>query len=164
VQDCNGQPAGYVDNDDDCDDTTDDITDGNTYYEDSDQDGFGNSAAPKRACSKPEGYVENGNDCDDNEASINPNGTEVCNGQDDDCNGVADDSVSESLLFTFYRDGDQDGYGDPNETEQACTPSEGYVDNKDDCDDTNPEVYIGAWCREDSTGADECESMINSEC
>jgi len=57
VQDCNGQPTGYVDNDDDCDDTTDTITTGSKYYPDQDQDGFGDFSRPIIACEKPGEYV-----------------------------------------------------------------------------------------------------------
>jgi len=89
----------------------------------------------------------------------------MCNGRDDDCNGEVDEGVPDAILFTFYRDLDQDGYGDPNETERGCTPSEGYVDIGDDCDDTDPMIYIGAYCRgDDATGSDDCESWINTEC
>ncbi len=35
-----------------------------------------------------------GYDCDDSSASINPNGTEVCNSKDDDCDGVVDECLS----------------------------------------------------------------------
>jgi hypothetical protein len=31
------------------------------------------------------------NDCRDDDASVHPGATEVCNGKDDDCNGVVDD-------------------------------------------------------------------------
>ncbi len=32
-----------------------------------------------------------GSDCDDSDPLVHPNATELCNGQDDDCSGVADD-------------------------------------------------------------------------
>jgi len=64
-----------------------------------------------------------------------------------------------SDMNVFYRDQDHDGYGDPDETELACSPSDGYVDNDMDCDDTNPEIYIGAVCR-----VSDCEASINTAC
>jgi len=39
---------------------------------------------------------------------------------------------------TFYKDGDDDGYGDGKMAQMGCVAPEGYVDNKDDCDDKNP--------------------------
>ena len=65
---------------------------------------------------------------------------ETCDGEDNDCDGQIDEEVAE----VFYRDSDEDGYGDINETTQDCEAPTGYVDNADDCDDEddtiNPEV------------------------
>lgn len=164
VQDCNGQPTGYVDNDDDCDDTTDTITTGSKYYPDQDQDGFGDFSRPIIACEKPGEYVTDDQDCNDKDNSINPNGYEVCDGQDNDCNGIVDDVTDDTTKVTFYRDADADGYGDPNVTELGCAPSDGYVKNDDDCDDTNPEIYIGARCMVSESAESMCEGSINSSC
>lgn len=64
--------------------------------------------------------------------------TEICNGKDDDCDGVIDNGVT----TTYYLDGDNDGYGDddPTTSIQACSPSTGYVENADDCDDANAAI------------------------
>ena len=51
-------------------------------------------------------------DCDDSDAAVNPGATEVCDGIDNDCDGLtdsADDSVTGTS--TFYADADGDGYG-----------------------------------------------------
>ncbi|MBK9042964.1 MAG: hypothetical protein IPN97_07130 [Saprospiraceae bacterium] len=40
-------------------------------------------------------------------------------------------------LDTFYRDADGDGLGNPNIFIKACSLSEGYVANDDDCDDNS---------------------------
>lgn len=45
---------------------------------------------------------------------------------------------------TFYQDADGDGFGDPNATIEACTPPTGYVNNGDDCDDSDPNLYPNA--------------------
>ncbi len=44
-----------------------------------------------------------------------------------------------SELFTLYQDADGDGFGNPEISIVACISTAGYVDNGDDCDDTNPE-------------------------
>ena len=45
---------------------------------------------------------------------------------------------------TFYQDADNDGYGDPNSSTEDCTPPTGYVNNADDCDDADPNLYPNA--------------------
>ncbi|MCZ7685198.1 MAG: putative metal-binding motif-containing protein [Sandaracinaceae bacterium] len=42
------------------------------------------------ACSAPDGYVLASGDCDDTRRSINPSAAEVCDGEDNDCDGVVD--------------------------------------------------------------------------
>ena len=47
--------------------------------------------------------------------SIKPGAVEVCNNQDDDCNGQIDDSATDAA--SWYRDSDLDGFGNPNVVE-----------------------------------------------
>lgn len=42
---------------------------------------------------------------------------------------------------SYWADADGDGFGDPFSPAEACTAPEGHVDNRDDCDDTDPEQY-----------------------
>ncbi|MDJ0785896.1 MAG: MopE-related protein [Myxococcota bacterium] len=65
-------------------------------------------------------------------------GTEICNGEDDDCDGEVDEDASDA--GTWYRDGDSDGFGDPDDSVSACTQPAGYVDNSLDCDDGDDQV------------------------
>ncbi|RME20297.1 MAG: hypothetical protein D6798_20790, partial [Deltaproteobacteria bacterium] len=80
-------------------------------------------------------------DCNDRDAAIHPDATEVCDGIDNDCNGVIDvnDAVDAVL---YYQDGDGDGFGDDSRTVSACSQPPGFVTSGDDCDDgdaaTNP--------------------------
>ena len=44
----------------------------------------------------------------------------------------------------FYRDSDEDGFGDPNSFLLACTVPSGYVANGTDCDDGDANIYPDA--------------------
>ena len=60
-----------------------------TYYQDLDNDGFGNLAVSQVGCTPITGYVTNSTDCNDNNNAIYPGATEIeANGIDEDCNGV----------------------------------------------------------------------------
>lgn len=62
------------------------------YYPDADGDGFGDrDAAPVLACEAQPGAVPDNTDCDDANPTSNPDGAEVCNGVDDDCNDLTDE-------------------------------------------------------------------------
>lgn len=77
--------------DDDCDG---EIDEGvlNIYYQDFDEDGYGNPDENLEACSVPENYVLNSDDCDDSNGSVNPGMIEICNdGIDNNCNGQVDE-------------------------------------------------------------------------
>lgn len=66
---------------------------------------------------------------------------ETCNGADDDCDGNIDNGLPN---YTFYKDSDIDGYGDPSITVQACAAPEGYANRAGDCNDANKAVNPGA--------------------
>ena len=71
--------------------------------EDSDEDGFGNAQSPKLDCYQPTGYVENNTDCDDNRFESNPNATEYCNGEDDNCMDGIDEITSVDAITWYAR-------------------------------------------------------------
>jgi hypothetical protein len=132
------------------------ITTGITYFQDSDNDGYGSDLNTQIACSQPVGYVPVGGDCNDLLATVNPGAPEVCNGSDDNCNAQNDEGV----LTTFYQDADSDGFGDPNVSVQACSAPPGFVANSTDCDDNNSSINPGELdipfngIDEDCSGAD----------
>jgi hypothetical protein len=66
---------------------------------------------------------------------------EACNGVDDDCDGQTDEGAGTS---TYYRDGDDDGYGNPAVATVACSAPSGYVSNAADCNDGNGAIRPGA--------------------
>jgi hypothetical protein len=70
-------------------------------------------------------------------------GTERCNGIDDDCNNVVDDSYAVDAP-TWYRDVDGDGFGNPSVSVRACTRPPGHVSNASDCNDGNAGIRPGA--------------------
>ncbi|MFN4253893.1 MAG: MopE-related protein [Saprospiraceae bacterium] len=162
---CNGQPAGYVTNNGDCDDTDaainpdatevcdniDNDCDGAvddgvqlTFYADTDGDYYGDANSFALACAAPAGYVSNFADCDDTDAAINPDALEICDGADNNCNGQVDEGSGNGTGTTFYADADGDTFGDANSFAIACSAPAGYVSNFADCDDTDAGVNPAA--------------------
>lgn len=90
--------------DDNCNGTVDtDSTAAQPYYIDVDGDGYGDTQNPgvKMLCGPSGDYkaLKLG-DCNDNAKNINPNQADLCNGVDDDCNGLIDNPGSVSLCQT----------------------------------------------------------------
>jgi hypothetical protein len=166
------EPTGYVLDDTDCDDTTaanninglevcdgvdndcdfliddeDPDTDTDTmldWFTDADGDGFGGGDSIRRCEASPQA-TNDGSDCDDTNASINPNGQEVCSGLDEDCDTLfdnADPDLDLTTQTTFWLDSDNDGFGDILNDADACSLPAGYAANPDDCDDSNPDAGI----------------------
>lgn len=97
---------------------------------DADEDGF-------------DAMVVGGDDCNDNDASSNPDATEVCDDEDNDCNGIVDEEDAFGCA-TWWLDGDDDGYGS-GDTKCLCGPSGDYTaDSFSDCDDDDGDVNPGA--------------------
>ena len=94
-----------------------------------------------------DGYSENDGDCNDVNASIAPNVTEICgDGVDNNCNSSQNEQNAVNCI-TFYRDADNDGYGDATLTECWCsaggTTNEFDATNDDDCFDGNSQANPG---------------------
>ena len=154
------QPYGYVSNSTDCndalaavnpaateicnsidDDCDTQIDEGvqNSYYVDTDGDGYGAGTATL-ACTAPTGFVTTNTDCNNNNAAINPAAIEICNSIDDNCSGATDEGLT---FVNYYADADADGYGAGTAT-SACSQPIGYVTNNTDCNNNNAAVHPGA--------------------
>ncbi|HND34212.1 MAG TPA: putative metal-binding motif-containing protein, partial [Myxococcota bacterium] len=152
--------------DDNCDGTVDDGTAQNTYYMDMDEDGYGDPAMPTSACTQPSGFVSDNTDCADNNVGVNPGAEEVCNTQDDDCDGVLNEDLP---LQTSYPDSDGDGFGDGASPLSDCTLPTGYTADNTDCDDTdatiNPDAFDPSTddrIDQDCAGDDACTAPVSS--
>jgi len=135
------------DADNDCNGEIDESSavDATTWYADTDGDGHGDADPATVACDQPTAFVADDSDCDDGDASVSPVATEVCNGQDDDCDGTSDeDDAVDATIWTLDADGD--GYGDEGTSlvQTACEAPSGYADNARDCDDSDGAVNPGA--------------------
>ncbi len=141
------------DRDDDCNGRVDDgpPSDASTWYADGDGDGFGSATVTQDACDEPAGFTDAAGDCDDGDSDINPDASESCNGEDDDCNGLVDDNPTE--LPTWYADTDGDGFGDSGSSQEACAMPSGFVSNADDCDDNSSAARPG--------GTEICDGIDN---
>jgi hypothetical protein len=116
----------------DCDDADSLINPATVWYEDADEDGYGNAAVMLTQCETPAGFVLDGADCNDTNPNIHPLATELCNGIDDNCDTQSDEGLGDT---------DGDGWG------AAC----------DNCpDDFNPDQADA-----DSNGVgDACDVVV----
>ncbi|MCB9781219.1 MAG: hypothetical protein H6742_21815 [Alphaproteobacteria bacterium] len=146
--------------DNDCDDSIDEGVK-QTFYEDADGDGFGNGSVILESCEQEAGMADNPDDCDDDARAVFPGADEICNDIDDDCDDIVDEDDAIDAL-TFYADADADGFGDPATVAVACTLPEGHVENQDDCDDTDGDVFPGAdeICNDVD---DDCDTEIDED-
>ena len=144
-------PAGYSENNLDCDDGLEDINpdaidicedgqdnncdgeidEGIFWYEDYDEDGFGDINSSIESCEQPAGYVADDTDCSPTIGTIFPGAPEIAgDGIDQDCDG--NDTPAP----------DSDADGDPDSTD--CAPSD-------------PNIYTGAEEIPDDTIDQDCD-------
>ena len=67
----------------------------------------GDDTTETLVCTVGPDAVTNGDDCDDTNPDISPDGVEICNELDDDC----DTSIDEGAQIDQYMDADGDGVG-----------------------------------------------------
>ncbi len=64
---------------------------GTQYFLDNDGDGYGDPTVSLDGCAAPVGYVIDNTDCDDNDPNNYPNNIEICDGLDNNCDGIIDE-------------------------------------------------------------------------
>jgi hypothetical protein len=124
----------------DCHDSIPSIYPGAAYAEDptacmmdADGDGWGDETPSYAVATR-------GNDCDDADAGVNPGAEEVCDRDDDNCDGRADlGDVNE-----WHTDTDGDGYGHIYNFEVTCDPDPSWVLDGSDCRPGDAEAFPGA--------------------
>jgi hypothetical protein len=155
--------------DEDCDGVADDddtsATGETSWYTDGDGDGYGTGSA-MLACEAPVGTADEDGDCDDGDASVHPGSPEHCDegNQDEDCDGLADDSDPEATgKSLWYADVDDDGFGDASTAVTVCDPPVGSIAESGDCDDTDAAVHPAATEVCDAGNKDEdCDGVADN--
>ncbi len=154
--------------DDNCNGQVDEWT-YDTCYRDRDRDGWG-SLETLASCDCPDGWVPVAGDCNDANSAFHPVAPEVCDGLDQDCDGVADDGLP---TITVFLDGDGDGFAAATAPSvEACSVPFGFALPRDangdgaldwDCDDSDIAVFPGAV--ETCNGRDDdCDGVTDRLC
>ncbi len=128
------QPPGYVANSYDCDDSR---FQGNGFIVYVDQDGDGYHGYSYTVCSEMIGSTTSGLDCNDDDNTINTGAVEICDGKDNDCDGLIDEGLPCNPACT-------------DEIAPAFTGS--YEDVALGCNPANPDGSLGTATATDASG------------
>ena len=112
-----------------------------------------------------DGFTEQDGDCSPTDETVYPGATEICDNEDNNCDGEADEGFE---VLTWYFDYDQDGFGsDEQSATQPCNPFFGsdeenyWVFNNLDCDDNNPDINPDAVEIENDGIDNDCDGQID---
>ena len=122
-------------------------------------DGGGDGGGSEVPDQDDDGYPR-GEDCVDTDPMVNPGMPEICNGVDDNCDGVTDLDATDAVAV--YEDVDGDGYGNPLASIMACegTIPPDYVSDNGDCRDSDPTINPGGQEICDDTDLDQdCDGL-----
>jgi hypothetical protein len=81
-------------------------------------------------------------DCNESDPLVNANAVEICNFEDENCNGSIDEGIPS---LPYYVDADSDGFGFGSAIGFCADPGVGYAVSGLDCDDSNPSVNPSAF-------------------
>lgn len=123
-----------------------------TWYLDGDNDGYGDPGQSIQSCFPVAGHVIAGGDCNDANPAIHPGVMDICDGIDNNCDGLVDVGIGS----TWYLDGDGDGFAAGAISIIACAPPVGYTSALGDCDDNNASIHPTAY--------DACPDGIDNNC
>ncbi len=148
---CDNKDTGALDSADGVDsappgDGGDDTGSAGVDTEGGDDTGGGDSGDPGPVGDADgDGFTTEDGDCDDDNDAVYPGADELCNGEDDDCDGLID-AEDEDLLggWLVYPDEDGDGHGAPGDAVLTCEDLKGWAASDDDCDDADGATYPGA--------------------
>ena len=102
-------------------------------------------------------------DCDDHQPCSLPLSDDLCDGVDNDCDGLVDEDDAVDAA-TWNIDHDGDGWGSSSDTQAACDQPSGYVASgaATDCDDDAAAINPGA--DEVCDGADnDCDGAVDED-
>lgn len=129
--DCDDNNAdAYPGNTENCDTVFDDDCDGgnndldadrcDNFYRDDDDDTYGDESIAARCQCRASGdyTADRALDCDDSNPSINPSGTDICNGLNDDCDGGTEDGSADCAGGAAFC------CGSPRSCRSCCTESQ----------------------------------------
>ena len=133
--------------DDNCNAMVDEGLPATLWYADTDGDSYGDMSSSMLACTAPPGYVADSSDCDDMDPAVNPAATEVCDGEDNDCDASIDEGGDALCADGLFCNGDETCGG-----AMGCQAGTAV-----DCDDGNA-------CTDDSCNeaTDSCDNTPNA--
>lgn len=136
----NAEVCDALDHDEDCDVRTFGI-----------RDADGDMFADATCCNvDADGTRYCGDDCDDFRRSTHPIAGDVCDGEDNNCDGAVDEHAEAQ-----FADFDLDGHGDRSQPMgRVCPGTAGFSPLDNDCDDTNPAIEPGDMVCNPDAGSD----------
>ena len=76
--------------------------------------------------------------------------------------GVDSSTSTGCVEQSFFKDGDEDGYGDPEDSKMGCEAPRGYVDDNTDCNDDSDKANPGA-AEVCGGGDNDCDGLTDDD-